>query len=152
MDQIKNECLIHGPKETVEHLSLAVGGVVSASAPGELPRNEKQVTNLRQQAKLKGNPCGPSGEVDDLFVVMQRAYSEDPGSKFIRSIRAAPDPAIVLAEDHQIADLVRFCTSSIEFGILTVDPTFSLGQFDVTPITYRHLLLATKGMKTHLFS
>ena len=34
--------------------------------------------------------------------------------------------------------------SSIEFGILTVDPTFSLGQFDVTPITYCHLLLATK--------
>ena len=75
---------------------------------------------------------------------MQRAYSEDPGSKFIRSICAAPDPAIVLAEDHQIADLVRFCTSGIKFGILAVDPTFSLGQFDVTPITYRHLLLATK--------
>ena len=73
-------------KETVEHLSSAVGGVLSASAPGELPRNEKQVTNLRQQAKLKGHACGPSGE---LFVVMQRAYSEDPGSKFIRSIRAA---------------------------------------------------------------
>ena len=25
--------------------------------------------------------------------------------------------------------------------MLTVDPTFSLGDFDVTPITYRHLLL-----------
>ena len=144
MDKMKKKCLKHGPKETMEHLSSAVGGVMNASAPGELPRNEKQVTNLRQQAKLKGHTCGPSGEVDDLFVVMQRAYSEDPGSKFIRSIRAAPDPAIVLAEDHQITDLVRFCTSSTEFGILTVDPTFSLGHFDVTPITYRHLLLSTK--------
>ena len=144
MDEIKKRCVKHGPKETVEHLSSAVGGVLSASASGELPRNEKQVTNLRQQAKLKGHACGPSGEVDELFVVMQRAYSEDPGSKFIRSIRAAPDPAIVLAEDHQIADLVRFCTSSTEFGILTVDPTFSLGNFDVTPITYRHLLLTTR--------
>ena len=103
----KNKCLTHGPKETVEHLSLAVGGVVSASAPGELPRNKKQVTNLRQQTKLKGHPCGPNGEIDDLFVVMQRGYSEDPGSKFIRSIRAAPDPAIVLAEDHQITLCAR---------------------------------------------
>ena len=144
MDEIKNKCLKHGPKETVEYLSSAVGGVVNASAPGELPRNEKQVTNLRQLAKVKGHSCGPSGEVDELFVVMQRAYSEDPGSKFIRSIRAAPDPAIVLAEDHQIADLVRFCTSSTEFGILTVDPTFSLGHFDVTPVTYRHLLSTKK--------
>ena len=63
--------------------------------------------------------------------------------QFIRSIRAT-DPAIVLVDDTQITDMVRFCTSSIEFGILTVDPTFSLGEFDVTPITYRHLLLETK--------
>ena len=56
----------------MEHLSLAVGGVVSASAPEELPQNEKQVTNLRQQAKLKGHPYGPSGEVDDLFYTNQR--------------------------------------------------------------------------------
>ena len=75
---------------------------------------------------------------------MQRCYSEDPHSRFIQSIRASPDPAIVLAKDFQISDMERFCTSSSEFGILTVDPTFSLGEFDVTPITYRHLLLATK--------
>ena len=64
-------------------------------------------------------------------------------AQFIRSIRAT-DPAIVLADDTQITDMVRFCTSSIEFGILTVDPTFSLGEFNVTPITCRHLLLETK--------
>ena len=28
--------------------------------------------------------------------------------------------------------------------ILTIDPLFSLGKFDVTPITYRHLLLESK--------
>ena len=50
----------------------------------------------------------------------------------------------MLANDTQITDMVRFCTSSIEYEILTVDPTFSLIEFDVTPITYRHLLLETK--------
>ena len=50
----------------------------------------------------------------------------------------------MIANDIQITDMVRFCTSNIEFGILTVDPTFSLGEFDVTPITYRHLLLETR--------
>ena len=63
---------------------------------------------------------------------MQRAYT------------AAPDPAVVLADDSQLVDMERFCTSSLEFGIVTVDPTFTLGEFDVTPITYRHLLLKTK--------
>ena len=51
IDEIKKKCFTHGPKEMVEHLSSAVGAVLSASAPGELPRNEKQVTNLRQQSK-----------------------------------------------------------------------------------------------------
>ena len=82
-------------------------------------------------------------ESDDLFIIMQRAQAEDPSSQFIRSIRAI-DPAIVLADDTQITDIVRFCTSNIEFEILTVDPTFSLGEFNVTPNTYRHLLLETK--------
>lgn len=44
----------------------------------------------------------------------------------------AMDPATVVADDIQITDMVGFCTSSIEFGI----PTFSLGEFDITPITY----------------
>ena len=75
---------------------------------------------------------------------MQRAHTEDPSSKFVRAIRTAPDPAIVVADDCQLNDMTRFCTSSSEFGILTVDPTFSLGEFDVTPVTYRHLLLEMK--------
>ena len=73
----------------------------------------------------------PCGKVADLFVVMQRAYSEDPQSKFILTICTSPDAALVLTEDYQIKDIERFCTSSIEFGILMVDPTFSLGEKNV---------------------
>ena len=36
-------------KATVECLSFAAGGVIGASAPGQLPRDEKQVTNLRKR-------------------------------------------------------------------------------------------------------
>ena len=35
------------------------------------------------------------------------------------------------------------------FGILTVDPTFSLGAFDVTVITYRHLMLECRRTNNH---
>ena len=82
---------------------------------------------------------------------MQKAHTEDPASQFIQGIRTTPDPAIILAFDFQLDDLVRFCTSQSrgEFCVLTVDPTFLLGDFDVTLITYRHMLLETKRGKSH---
>ena len=39
---------------------------------------------------------------------------------------------------------MRFCTQEKNFSILTVDPTFCLGEFDVTPMSYRHLLLQSR--------
>ena len=150
LDKIKSECLKQGPKATVECLSFAAGGVIGASAPGQLPRDKKQVTNLRKREKLKGLGLGPMSDADDWFVIMQQAQAEDPSSKFVRGIQAVPDPAIVVADDCQLNDMNHFCTSRSEFGMLTVDPTFSLGEFDVTPVTYRHLLLETNRKKNTL--
>ena len=142
MDKLKGKCLQQGPKSTIEHVSSSFGGVTGALAPGQLPRNEMQITKLKRRVKLC-NDQHISGS-DELLVVMQQAYSQDPASKFIRSMRTTPDPAIVVSEQCQIKDMERFCTCSTGFGILTVDPTFSLGDFDVTPVTYRHLLLETR--------
>ena len=44
--------------------------------------------------------------------------------------------------------LVRFCTSD-KFGVMTIDPTFTLGDFDVTIIAYRHLMLECRRSGTH---
>jgi len=55
-----------------------------------------------------------------------------------------PEPAIILASDYQLCDLVCFGTNSTEHCVLTIDPTFSLGKFDVTPVTYRNLLLESR--------
>ena len=59
----------------------------------------------------------------------------------MRETRASPEPVFVLARDRQLDYLVRFCTNPSFFSILPVDPTFNLETFDVTPTTYRHLLL-----------
>ena len=115
---------------------------MGASAPGELPRDEKQVINTKKRKEIAEKS---GGDADDLFIVMQHARSDE--SNFVRAIRATPDPAVVIAADCQLNDMNRFCTSASEFGIVTVDPTFSLGEFDVTPLTYRHLLLETKRNK-----
>ena len=144
--RIKEECLVQEPDSTVSSITAEVGGIVGASAPGILPRNSKQVVNFKKKVKYSSN-CTSSIADDELFVVMQRAYSDDPAHKFIRAVNAAPEPAIVVATASQLNDLARFCTSSFESSVLTVDPTFCLGDFDVTLITTRHLLLQSKRFK-----
>ena len=92
---------------------------------------------------------------DELFVVMWHAYSEDTMKKCIWDIKTAPEPAVVLTDGQQQStyNVCHFCTSSFMFGLLTVDPTFCLGDFNVTPtctcITYRHLLLERRKHHQH---
>lgn len=47
----------------------------------------------------------------------------------------------MLANDRQVNDLAGYCCDPFEFCVLAVDPTFCLGDFDVTPTSYHHLLL-----------
>ena len=59
-------------------------------------------------------------------------------------MKVLPEPAVMLASDYQLNDLVRFGTNSTEHCVFTIDPTFLLGIIDVTPITYRNLLLESR--------
>lgn len=67
-----------------------MGGILGASGSGQIPRNEKQVSN----AKKKHLKSDGSATADELFVVMQRAISQDPLKKFIRDVKTAPEPAV----------------------------------------------------------
>lgn len=80
---------------------------------------------------------------------MTDCKSKDNTACFVRDVKAAPDSALVLANDQQLYNLVRFCTNAEEFSIVTVDPTFNWGEFDVTPITHQNLLLQTEQSSNH---
>lgn len=139
---IKSKCSNAGPKEVVASVSSNVGGIVGASYPGELPRNEDQVSKFKKRKPCTGITSGIQDTVcNDLYTVMLQAHLSD--QKFSRDIKAYPEPAIIIANERQLNDVARFCCNPFEFSVLTVDPTFSLGDFDVTPTTYRHLLLVS---------
>lgn len=137
-----------GPKHTVGVVSKKVGGVMAASSASELPRNERQVTYLKGRASKSESSVG-AVVADQVFAIMQQAKLEDHLGKFVRDCRPTPEPAFVLSRDRQLNDLVRFCTDPTNFCVLTVDPTFNLGDFDVTPTAYRNLLLKTERYGTH---
>ena len=72
IQRIKEECLVKGPKSVVHDISSRVGGVESALAPGQLPRNEMQV--VKQKRKIKTNNLSGVGvAADELFSIMQQA-------------------------------------------------------------------------------
>ena len=130
---IKGKCTKEGPKSLVGTLSSQAGGMLEACAPGQLPRNEKQVTNYKSKALISERQSdfpevSRDAAADDLFLVMQKCYSEDPLQKFVRAVNAAPEPAVVVTSDRQLQDLSRFCTAAYEFCPLTVDPTLNLGD------------------------
>lgn len=135
MARIKHECSDgKGPKKVVQEVSSSFGGVASATDICQLPRGEQQVSQVKHRCKQSS--VSQVGTCDDEFAaVLHKAFMEDTTQQFIREIKTLREPAIVVATNQQLIDLVRFCTLAEEFGIMTIDPTFSLGHFDLT-VTY----------------
>ena len=142
---IKKKCVSSGPKEVASNIENSAGGILEATYPGQLPRNEQQISNFKRHTPVStGQKLSCQSKSNELYSIMLQAHLEEGSKKFIRDVKAYPEPAIVLASEQQLLDLERFCCDSSHYSILTVDPTFSLGDFDVTPTTYRHLLLCSK--------
>ena len=64
---------------------------------------------------------------------------------FVQNVKVTPYPMSIMCFEWQVQDMVKFLTCNQDFSVLTVDTTFKLGQFYVTPMTYCHLML----VKTH---
>ncbi|XP_055345049.1 uncharacterized protein LOC129592919 [Paramacrobiotus metropolitanus] len=61
-------------------------------------------------------------------------------SAFVREVVIAPDLIVMLALDTQLDDLVRFAPAA---GI-SVDTTFNVGEYYVTTVVTRHLMLRNR--------
>ena len=118
------------------------GGVLDATSCGSLPRNRKQISNIKRCMKAEYT------DKDPLFSVMEQCKKEqsqvDP---FLRVVQAAPDAMCLLTSNRQLNDMVRFCTDPLQCSIVGVDPTFNLGEFSVTVTTYKHLQLIDRQTK-----
>ena len=128
------------PKECFDEVFKKCGGVLHTESCGSLPRNKKQIANMRSLANT--NVTSNEDERDSLYAIIEQCKQEETGcDPFVRCVQGALDAMCVLATNLQLQDLVRFCCNPNEYCILGIDPTFSLGEFSVTLTTYRHLQL-----------
>lgn len=81
--------------------------------------------------------------------MLECKVSQGSQDALVRDVKAAPDLECVLFLAWQLEDMKRFLTQSDDFGILTVDTTYNIGQFYVTPTTYPHLMLEDISTRKH---
>ena len=117
------------PKVTLQQITRNAGGVMSADSSGSLPGGRQQVYDSRRFPRpVSTSSC----DTQDSFTDCLRT-SKDQEKDFIQLCMAHPKELYVVYEDKQINDLVRFCTSSVQSSLLSIDPTFDFGKFAVIP-------------------
>ena len=122
------------PTEALYKATQECGGELEATGMQKLPRNLQQMKNYRR--------TGHGKDQNILYSVMlQCKLTDGTSDAFVRDVKAAPDPQCVMAFDWQVNDLVRFLTDDRKFSVFTADTTYNVGEFYVTPTTYKHLML-----------
>lgn len=120
------------PKEAVEQVSKDRGGEMLADSAGSLPRNTQQAYNFIKNQK----------STDPLYsLILESQNLQGNHDHFIREVKLAPEPCVVMGMDYQLAYLEAFCTSLNNHCVFGIDPTFDLGRFNLTVTTYKQLPL-----------
>lgn len=109
----------------IEMHCSAKGGRI-AMKPEERPSKS---TIYRKKTKVTSTE-----DIDTLL-----AFAKE-NSGLVRVVKAHPSPILVMATEQHSRDMNRFAQT----GTVSIDPTFNLGNFFVTPITYTNTLLTNK--------
>jgi hypothetical protein len=99
------------PSDTYDQTFEQCGGVMNTDSVGSLPRNKEQIYNIVSSGKPNTH--------DPLFAIIEICKKEESQvDPFIRNVQGAPDAMCVLAKQHQLNDLVRFCCNPSSFQYL----------------------------------
>lgn len=146
---LKEKCKILGPREAVRQTkSSCGGGVTQVESSAQMPRGTRQAKYVRKIATSTSTQQFTGVNDDEVSAVLLRMKEEE--ISFIRDVSIGKEGlSIVLASDVQLAELEKFCTEEIMFTVLQIDPTFNLGPYECTPISYKNLLLEKKSTGKH---
>ena len=130
------------PKKAMTKLSKE-NDLLTINASASTAQDMTQLYNMRQQEKRRDRERIPGARAqnDKLYSVMLMAAEESGDERFTRGIATWPEPMCVLGYDNQFKDIARFCCRQLEAYPLGLDTAFNLGEFYVTPTSYRNLLL-----------
>lgn len=141
---LKEKCATLGPREAVRQTKASSGGVTKVESSAQMPRGLRQAKYLRKTVTSTQQQFGGRNDDDEVLSVLYRMKEED--SSFIRDVSIGKEGLfIVLASDVQLAEMEKFCIEEMMFAVMQIDPTFNLGPYECTPISYQNLLLERKS-------
>ena len=91
------------PKLAVSKVTKEKGGIVNANAIGDIPRNRRQVYNIKPPV------ADDSDALLSVMAICKQSMDKDEES-FVRMVTSAPEPMCVLCTDCQLGDIEIFCT------------------------------------------
>ena len=114
-------------------------GVTKVESLAQMPLGVRQAKYARRVVTSSQQQFG--GEKDDE-VLSVLYWMKEEGNKIIQDVSFGRESlSIVLASDVQLTEMEKFCTEEMMFAVLQIDPTFNLGPYECTPISYQNLLL-----------
>ena len=136
MEALKEELSTKPVSGVFKMVSSSAGGILRARQPEQLPRSRQQLYDIKSKMKKSVD------EVEELLL-----YSKTMDDPIVLEHHDVPEDLWVLGKQHMCNDLSRFCCSEVMSFPLSVDPTFNFGRYEVTPYSYKHLLLKSKRTK-----
>jgi hypothetical protein len=133
LNAIKEELKEKPLAQTYQAVSDRVGGITGAKTVGELPQSRKQVYDLQSNSKIGKDP------VDELLLYAQ--YKEE---KVVLHHKDMPLDLLILGTETMCQNVGQFSCSDKLSHPISIDPTFNMDHYEVTPIVYKHLFLTTK--------
>ena len=98
--------------------------------------------NQLQKEALLSHSKGVQKQDELLEVLLTMKTDKEP---LVRKITIEKEnTTIVIASEEQLNNLLKFSTSEIDFCTVQIDPTFNLGPYECTPISYRNLTMKRK--------
>ena len=120
-------------RQVYDDLRQRSGGICGSISLCDLPRGRHQVYDAKSKARERGND-----DVGDLL-----KYARDKEDLVLHH-SDVPEDLWVLGTSSMCSELERSTSSDILSHPFSVDPTFSLGKFEVTPVVFKNLLLKSK--------
>ena len=133
------------PREIMHAIIDDRGVIDNVRSSGEYLRDRGQIYHAHSKSNNRSDNSYPS--TDPPVELLQILKSQQRGNKehwFVRDVNFSNEQTVLLANDQQLLDVQRFCTSPELFSVFLANATFNVANHYFTFGTYRNLILETQ--------